>query len=270
MSAIPLADAGALRLPARRTLAVRTVLAVAGVVAVAAFVLVSRHPHTRTIVSLPPHADTVLVLDLSASISSDTYSRIGGTLAALSRSGERFGLVLFSDDAYEALPPGTPAADLVPFVRYFTLPPQKVPGFAPAFPANPWQATFSGGTRISAGMTLAHEIAVSGSGRPTVVLVSDLDDNPSDLTRLEPVLLAFRRDGVPVKVIGLNPAPPDVVFFQRLLGPSPEIVQAPTLEQAPPHEQTPFPWTLVALGLAAATLLALRLAWAPRLRWGGS
>ena len=40
---------------------------------------------------LPAHADTILVLDLSASISSDTFSRIGGTLAALSRSGGGYG-----------------------------------------------------------------------------------------------------------------------------------------------------------------------------------
>ena len=221
--------------------------------------------------SLPPHADTVLVLDLSASISSDTYSRIGGTLAALSRSGERFGLVLFSDDAYEALPPGTPAADLAPFVRYFTLPPQKVPGFAPAFPSNPWQTTFSGGTRISAGMTLAHEIAVAGSGRPTVVLVSDLDDNPvrpHEARAGSARLPARRRTGEGDRAE--SGAAATSSSSSDCSGSSPAIVQAPTLEQAPPHAQTPFPWTLVALGLAAAALLALRLAWAPRLRWGGS
>jgi hypothetical protein len=268
VSAIPLADAAALRLPARRTLVVRAVLAAIGVAALAAFLLVSRHPHTRTIVPLPAHADTVLVLDLSASISSDTFSRIGGTLAALSRTGARFGLVVFSDEAYEALPPGTRAADLAPLVRFFTLPVQKHPGFAPTFPANPWQNTFSGGTKISAGMELAHEIAASGHPPATVVLVSDLDDDPSDLTKLESVLLAYRRDRVPVRIVGLNPSPQDTVFFERVLGPNPVVVQAPTLTQAPPHETTPFPWTLVALGLAAAVVLAARELWAPRLDWG--
>jgi len=270
VSAIPLADAPALRLSARRTFAVRTVLAAIGVAAVVVFLLASRHPHTQTIVPLPAHADTVLVLDLSASISSDTFSRIGGTLAALSRTGGRFGLVVFSDEAYEALPPGTRAADLAPLVRYFTLPPQSHPGFAPTFPANPWENTFSGGTRISAGMELAHAIAASGHPPATVVLVSDLDDNPSDLTKLESVLLAYRRDRVPVRIVGLNPSPQDTEFFQRVLNPSPVVVQAPTLAQAPPHETTPFPWTLVALGLAAAVALAARALWAPRLDWGGS
>ena len=267
MSAIPLADAPALRAPARRTAAVLAVLAAVGLAAVAALLLLSRNPHTRTIVPLPAHADAVLVLDVSASISSDTYSRIGGTLAALSRSGGRFALVVFSDEAYEALPPDAPAADLAPFVRYFTLPPQVRPGFASTFPPNPWDLTFSGGTRISAGMELAHSIAVSGRRRATVVLVSDLDDDPGDLTRLATVLLSYRRDSVPVRIVGLNPAPEDVAFFQRLLPPGSAIVAAPTLSQAPPHDRTPFPWALVGLALAAAAVLALRWAWAPRLDW---
>lgn len=266
--AIPLADASALRAPARLTVAVRGVLALVCVGAATAAVLVSRDPHTRTIVPLPAGARTVLVLDLSASISTDTFSRIGGTLAALSRSGNRFGLVVFSDQAYEAMPPGTAARDLAPFVRYFTLPKQRTPGFAPTFPDNPWQSTFTGGTRISAGLELARSIALAGGAHGTVVLVSDLDDQPSDLPRLASVLLAYRMDHVPVRIVGLNPSPGDVALFDRLLSPRPVVVEAPTLAQAAPHDTTPFPWTLVALALAAAAALAVHAAWAPRLDWG--
>jgi hypothetical protein len=219
-------------------------------------------------VPLPANAQTVLVLDLSASISSDTFSQIGGTLAALARSGSRFGLVVFSEQAYEAMPPGTPAADLMPFVRYFTLPNQRAPGFAPTFPANPWQSTFTGGTRISAGLDLAHRIAVAGRRRATVVLVSDLDDEPGDLARLASVLLAYRRDHIPVRIVGLDPSPTNVALFDRLLKPQPVVVQAPALATTAPHSTTPFPWTLVAVALAAAGALALRAAWAPRLEWG--
>jgi hypothetical protein len=269
VNAIPLADARALRRSAQLTFVTRGAFAAAAVGLVLAFLLVSRHPHTQAIVQLPTHADTVVVLDLSASISTDTFSRIGGTLAAFSRSGTRVGLVAFSDQAYEALPPGTPAADLAPLVRYFTLPSQKQPGFAPAFPPNPWQNSFTGGTRISAGMELAHEIAVSTRLRPTVVLVSDLDDDPGDIPRLASVLLAFRRDRVPVRIVGLDPSPSDLTFFRKLLGPTP-IVEAPTLDQAAPHNHTPFPWTLVALTAAAASVIALRALWAPRLEWAGS
>jgi hypothetical protein len=266
--AIPLADALELRSTARRTLAVRLLLALLCVAAVAAIVLLGRHPHTRTIVPLPAGAQTVLVLDLSASISTDTFSRIGGTLAALSRSGRRLGLVAFSDQAYEALPPGTPAADLAPLVRYFTLPPQKTPGFAPSFPPNPWGATFTGGTRISAGLELAHSIAVAGKRPATVVLVSDLDDDPGDVPRLASVLLAYRRDHVPVRIVGLDPSADDVALFDKLLSPRPVITEAPTLAEAPPGNVTPFPWDLVVLALVAALALTLLVAWAPRLEWG--
>jgi hypothetical protein len=269
VSAIPLADAPVLRAPARRTFTVRAALAVLCIGAAGAAVVAGRHPHTRTIVPLPAHADTILVLDLSASISSDTFSRIGGTLAALARSGSRLGLVVFSDQAYEAFPPGTPAVDLAPFVRYFTLPKQRSPGFAPTFPDNPWQSTFTAGTRISAGLDLAHRIAAAGGRRAAVVLVSDLDDDPGDLPRLASVLLAYRRDHVPVRIVGLDASPDNVALYTRLLSPQPVVVEAPTLAEAPPQDTTPFPWTLVALAGAAACAYVLRAAWAPRLVWGG-
>jgi hypothetical protein len=265
---IPLADARAFRGPARATLAVRGALLLVVVGAVLAFLFVARHPHTRTVVPLPSNANTVLVLDLSASISSDTFSRIGGTLAALSRSSRRVGLVVFSDVAYEAMPPGVPATALAPLVRYFTLPEQSQAGFAPTFPVNPWASTFSAGTRISAGLELAHTIALAQPRRPTVVLISDLDDDPGDLPRLAGALAAYRRDRVPIRVIGLDPTPQDVLLFQRLIGPAASIAQAPTLNEVPPHPVTPFPWTLVALAAAAAAALALLEGWSPRLDWG--
>jgi uncharacterized protein (DUF58 family) len=244
------------------------VFAAVAVGLLAAFLLVSRDPHTRTIVPLPSGADTILALDISASISTETYSRIGGTLTALSRSGRRFGLVVFSDSAYQALPPGTPASALAPLVRYFTLRQPGRKGYVATFPPNPWQETFSGGTRISAGMDLAHRIALAGGRHATVVLVSDLDDSPADLTRLVTVLLSFQRDRVPVRIIGLNPAPADLALFRRLIEPAPVVVAAPTVGAAVPRDESPFPWALVALACAAAGTLALRELWAPRLDWG--
>jgi hypothetical protein len=267
MSTIPLADAPALRARGQLTFAIRAALAAVALGATIAFVVVSRHPTTRTVVPLPRNASTVVVLDVSASISTDTYARIGGTLAALSHSGARVGLVVFSDIAYEALPPGVPASDLDPFVRYFTLPRRPQVGAAPAFPPNPWTNTFTAGTRISTGMELAHTIAQAQSRRPTVVLVSDLDDDPQDLTPLAAVMAAYRRDDIPVRVVGLNASPQDVTLFERLLGRAVPITQAPTLDQVPPHDVTSFPGVLLLLALAAAAALALREAWSPRLEW---
>jgi hypothetical protein len=267
MSAIPLADAPALRGRARTTLAVRSALAAVAIAAAIAFLLISRHPDTRTIGGLPHDASAVVVLDVSASISTDTYARIGGTLAALSRGDSRVGLVVYSDAAYEALPPGTPASNLRPLVRYFTLPQHPQAGFAPTFPPNPWTSTFTAGTRISAGLELAHTIATEQRNRPAVVLVSDLEDDPNDVTRLATVIAAYHRDRIPVRVVGLNPSPQDLALFERLLGPGTAIAQAPTLDEAPTHRITAFPIALVVLTLVAALALAAREWWSPRLDW---
>ncbi len=267
---IPLADVPAFRARARATRLALGVLAACAALAAVGFLLASRSSHSQTLVPLPSNASVVIVLDLSASISSDSFSRIGGTLRALSQTGDRVGLVVFSDDAYEALPPGTPAADLAPLVRYFTLPPQRVPGFLPSFPANPWSNTFTGGTVISSGMELAIDIAVAQRPRATVMLVSDLDDDPNDLPALAAAASVARHDGVAIRVVGLNPTLGDIAYFRTLFGSSAPIVEAPTLEQAAPQARTPFPWALVGLALLAAVALALREGWAPRLAWGRS
>ena len=49
---------------------------------------------------------------MSWSVSYDGYAQIEKTLSDLAGSGRRLGLVLFSDIAYEALPPGTQASEL--------------------------------------------------------------------------------------------------------------------------------------------------------------
>jgi hypothetical protein len=269
VSSIPLAEAARFVPDARRTLLVRALLVSLVVAVLLVTAYVARNPHSQTIVTLPSQADTIVVLDLSASIASDTYSRIGATLSSLAASRDRYGLVVFSDQAYEALPPGSPAADLAPLVRYFVLPKQTTPGFAPTYPPNPWTATFSAGTRISTGLELAHALATAEGVRyPAVLLVSDLDDDPGDLARLASIVLAYRRDGIPLRVVGLNPSTRNAGFFERLLGPSSPIVQAGVLATGePPRNSTPFPWSLVAFAFAAAVALAAHELWASRLTW---
>jgi hypothetical protein len=267
---IPLADAVDLRRGARPARLLTALLAAAAIGCAVAALLVAGSPRTRTLVPLGRNANAVLVLDLSASISADTFSRIAGTLRTLSASSGRFALVVFSDLAYEALPPGTPAVDLTPLIRFFTIPRQRGSQATPNFPPNPWAATFTNGTSISSGMQLALQIALAQQPRPTVVLVSDLADNPGDLPALAGVLADDRHDRVPVRVVGLNPAPEDVRFFATALGPNARITFAPTLDQAAPRQATPFPWALAALALVAAVTLGLHEAWAPELDWRGS
>ncbi len=121
-SAIPLSDARRLRRTARRTRIVQ-LIALAAVLGAAAWLLLAAFRIDRSTTAFAPESTTaIVVLDVSASISSETYDRIVATLDRLADSNGRYGLVLFSDTAYMALPPGTAAAELRPFVRFFRVP----------------------------------------------------------------------------------------------------------------------------------------------------
>ena len=99
------------------------------------------------------------MLDVSASISSDTYARIAATLDRLVRSNGSYGLILFSDTAYQALPPNTPARELRPLVRFFDAPRRRPrPARCREAPRSPWTDAFGAGTRISTGLSLALDV----------------------------------------------------------------------------------------------------------------
>ncbi len=273
MTAIPLARASLLARSAARTALVRALLAAALVALVLSCAAVARRPqlHEQAQAYVPPSSAGIVVLDLSASISSDTYSRIGETLRRLVARGGRYGLVIYSDLAYEALPPGTTASALAPLVRYFTLPAHTAPGVAPTYPANPWSEQFTAGTRISSGLELARTIIVGDRvERPAVVLVSDLADDPQDVQRLTSILLAYRRDGIPLRVVALNPSPDDAGFFQRLLGRGTAILPARLPGDAgytAASPRTGVPGWLIAATVLVAGLLAAHTLWSARLRW---
>jgi len=265
---IPLADFASLAGAANRTAVVRLLLGSLAAAALVAAALVARHPHVRTVAPLARDGGTIVVLDVSASVSTDTYRQIGATLSELAHTDGRLGLVVFSDQAYLAFPQGTPAADLLPLVRLFTPSQPHQPGFAPTLPVNPWTSTFSGGTRISAGLALAHQIAVgAGTGSAAqVVLISDLSDDPNDLQRLASVLLAYRRDRVPMRIVGLDPEPSDLALYESALPPS-RVTTVPPSRDTASRASTPFPWLLAALGLVALVALGTHEAWAPRPAW---
>jgi hypothetical protein len=213
----------------------------------------------------------MVVLDLSASITSDTYSRIHQTLQQLVSRGGRYGLVVFSNTAYEALPPGTPASMLEPLVRYFALPKSTPPGEQPTFPVNPWSASFTSGTSISAGLDLARMIELQhGARHPAVVLISDLADDPNDIQRLTAVLAAYKAQGVKLRIIALNPDPGDVVYFKRLITNASSIIPAglsTSNSASPTTPATSFPAWLVVVSILLAAVLALNEIQSARLRW---
>jgi hypothetical protein len=269
--ALPLADAASLR-PLRRRTAAERALAAGGLVAlVLAAAAAGRSPDLRRSAFVPPGSDGIVVLDLSASISSDTYERIRTTLDDLADSGGRFGLVIFSDVAYEALPPGTPSDELRPFARQFTLK-RTQPGFLPGLQKNPWTDTFSGGTRISTGLELARDVAARERlRRPAFLLVSDLDDDPVDLPRLRSVLTEFERERLRVRIVSLNASPEDERFFDRVLRSRNDLRPARLpRERARQRDQAAFPVALAGAGLAAIFLLAANELRFARLAWEGA
>lgn len=268
--AIPLAETASLEPAARRTRAMRLGLGAALVTAaIVAFVLAPDAPGRRF---LPAHTVGIVVLDVSSSIRPDTYFRIEHTLATLAATHERFGLVLFSDVAYEALPPGTPASELKPLLRFFA--PAR-PGASLADqnqPLTPWDQWFSAGTNISSGLFLAAQMLQDDHVRHgAVVLISDLDDDPKDIGPLTNAVLLFQESHIPLEIVALNPKPVNAEFFKNLLGTEAVFQQAklPTSAEARGRLALvgTFPtWLAVVAGLGIAGL-ALNEWWAEPLRW---
>ena len=119
---VPLADAGALRSASRRTALIGTGLVAAVGVALAAAYLLAPRPTGKLDELVSGKGSTVIVLDMSQSVSDLVYREIARTLeGVMTSTGEdgRIGLVLFSDTAEEALPPGSKSSELEPFIRYF-------------------------------------------------------------------------------------------------------------------------------------------------------
>jgi hypothetical protein len=204
---IPLGDIAVLAREGRRTLAMRAVLAaaLAGALVAAWF---AAQPSGKRAGLLPRGQSPVVAIDMSWSVSYDNYAQIERTLEDLAGSGRRIGLVLFSDIAYEALPPGTPASELRPYLRFF----------AKRGVRNPWGDAFSGGTRIWSALDLAHRMLRRDRiSNGSVVLISDLADAPNDRAQLGQTLASFARDSIPIKVVGLDPTPEDAQLFRGAL-----------------------------------------------------
>jgi hypothetical protein len=274
---IPIADAALLGRAALRERRVRAALALAALLLVAAAILLAaRSPGP------PPAAAgsgegpvTEVVLDVSGSVGAPSSDFAGRALARIGRSGGRVGLVLFSDSVEEALPPGTPAAQLLPFARSFSPPRNR--GEPPAYQglsdANPWHPSFSGGTRISSGLAAAGAALRRERVRGTALLISDLGDAPSDLRKLREVLVRLDRMRIGLKILPLpNALSTDVKWFRRLAGPEgfahplPAAVRPAAVRRGP----AAFPLALAGAGVLLALVLAAHELAARSLRWGSA
>jgi hypothetical protein len=266
---IPLAGAGELGGAFRRTRLLRIGLAVALVAVVLVTAAFATRPASQPLRFLPRASNGIVVLDLSASISSDTFNRIGVTLDQLAATNGRYGLVVFSDVAYEALPPGTPSAALRPYARFFKVPAQSAPGLLANFPVNPWTSSFSAGTRISAGLGLAFQLIRQQHIRhPGVILISDLDDDPGDLGNVARSIFAYRHLGYDLRIVALDPAPNDRQRFRELLDNASRIRNAQLPGDRTASGGAHFPIVLVSLAGLLALLLAANEVYGARLTWG--
>lgn len=262
---LPLADAPALWPFARRTRVVRLALgfALLGLFAVAVFT--AFHLQTRATSYFAQGGRGILVMDLSASVDPRANRRLRTLLQSLANSDQRLGLVVFEEQTYELLPPGTRGDEIRPMLRFF--------GSSATFrKETPWSRSFVGGTNIGLGLRLAREVA-ERNGVRSVLLVSDLQDSTSDLPLLADELGRYRTTGLRLRALPLFPPPEALALFTSLAGTS-AIVDAGVLREnasVAQHQSVvaAFPgWVFL---LAAALLIALalneymgrRLEWSP-------
>ena len=260
---IPYADLGPLRAPVLRTRAVRLAVASAALALLASAALTAKSSAQSQSGVVPRGTTSVVVIDLSKSIIDSEFQPIGATLRRLIATNTPTGLVVFSDVAYELLPPGAPAKALVPLLRFFT------PGRG-GYPTNPWQATFRAGTRISSALDLAHDMLKrAGIERGSIVLISDLETASSDAAALSVTLSQLRQEQVQLRVVPLRPSDQALRLFNSLV-PKGYLVAKPnavTFEPTRAESATgaKAPESLVVLGGLLLLVLAANERWCGRL-----
>jgi Mg-chelatase subunit ChlD len=209
---VPLAGTDELRADLRRSRLLRLGLAAALVAALAGAFLAARgESATPTLVATG--SDGVIVLDVSGSVGPREYRQLVRALDEAAESGRRYGLVAFSDVAYEVFPPGTDAAQVRALRRFFVPVRGRLRGGlgvlntgGRTYRASVWTGALTGGTRISRGLALARTIIRRDRiTNPSVVLISDLDFDQQDFTPLEVIIQTYARERLPIRVVALSP-----------------------------------------------------------------
>ena len=266
-SAVALADLGELHTRAQRTALVRLVFALALLGTLALLFTFARSAGAGRAAVFPEGTNTgVVALDMSASISGPTYSRVATTLRGIANANQSVGLVMFSDSAYELLPPNSPPGALVQFIPYFV--PVRYFGSTPVFSQSPWD-TFMGGTRVATGLEMGRlALRRAHVQHGSILLVSDLDDSNSDQGLLDQEALKLREQHIPVRIVPLFAAEHDLNLFKALFGQSAIVDPSVFTHTATPHAASVAaaqPWALLLLGSALVLLLAGNERWNGRL-----
>jgi hypothetical protein len=235
-------------------------------------VLLARGPRVSAGLYAPRDSNTIVVLDVSASVEFNKLQLAYSTLSFLGHSKAQVGLIISSSYAYEALPPGSPASTLLPIAKLFHPTGVRHGAFGvPTFvlPPNPWKAAFGTGTELASGLELARSvIATDHLRRPSVVLISDLLDDANDLPRITEEGTAYQRAGIPLRIVGLAPTLGDLQYFLKAAGRAGSQLQPKVPKQAVLQLHAGFPTELVIITAVLAFLIAIdEVLFAP-LRWG--
>ena len=265
--ATKLGDLPELDLPAGRTTIGRVTLVIALAACLAGAILLARSAGSGRAALLPEGVKTgVVVVDMSGSVSGVPFERVATVVRELLAANQAMGLVMFSDTAYELLPPNSPASTLDQFERFFD--PEIVQG-SPVFTATPW-GQFSAGTRISAGLRMGR-VALQRAGvtHGSLLLISDLNDSSADEEPLVAEAHALKKANVPVRIVPVLAGRADVRIFTTLFGVNafvPPSAYRTTATQKVQPVATPWPWALLAVGTILVGLLAANELFNTRLR----
>jgi von Willebrand factor type A domain len=256
--AAPLADLPRIHVPAQRTAAVRLLLAVALAGTLVWLFFVAQDAGAGRAAVFPEGTSTgVVALDMSASISGPIYARVATTLRGIVNANQSVGLIMYSDTAYELIPPNSPPAAMLQFIPFFV--PQRYYGSTPVFGQTPWD-TFMGGTRIAGGLKMARlALRRAHVKHGAILLVSDLDDSNADQGLLEDEALKLRTAHVPVRIVPLYAQPRDRRLFGALFGENAFVDPSVFTHTARRHAASiaaPQPWMLILLGGLLVVLLA--------------
>lgn len=265
---------------ARRTRWGRWALAAGAVLALAVALSFARGADVRPTSYFASANGGIVVLDLSTSVERTKYRRIQRVLRSLAMTGSRVGLVVFSDSAYEALPPGTRGEELIPLLRFFPVPREPRSREEAERSAlrtfgitTPWAGTFRGGTRISTGLREARVMAERDRlADPSILLLSDLDDAGIDRPALTQELIRYERSGIDLRIVPLFPNPEDRALFGQIMGPEAFILNNELLRNSEVDERQTlvgdFPLAFVLVAALLLALLALNERLHTRVNWG--
>jgi hypothetical protein len=255
---VPSADLPRLHVPALRTGAVRIVLTAALIATLVWLFVVAKGAGTGRAAVFPEGTDTgVVALDMSASISGPIYARVATTLRGIVNANQSVGMIMFSDTAYELLPPNSPPGAMLQFIPFFV--PLRYYGSTPVFGQTPWD-TFMGGTRVAAGLEMARTaLRRAHVKHGSILLVSDLDDSNADQGLLETEALKLRTEHIPVRIVPLFAQPRDKRLFAALCGDN-SFVDPSVFTHTAKRHAAPIaaaqPWMLILLGCLLVVLLA--------------